>query len=501
MAKDNYPRDPGYKISLPNQVDTDDIEKSADFGEFPYPEHRTRITYYKYYEKLFIGDHFGAFSYYVEDERFNSQYQRLRYVMANFAGLISKVMADFLFSEPVTITVPDGDQEFIDALIRANNLDTQFYESALSNSYFGDDLFKIRVGKRNPYDKDRTLIIEQITPQIYFPKVDNFNVRANPSQYELAWTFKLNDKRYLRKEIHEAGAIYNEVWELKGQKIVAKVPNTILGMDLPEMVPTGIDRPLITHVPNWKTGNRYFGISDYHDLDSLFFAINNRLTKVDNILDKHSDPILMVPQGILDEKGRVKKKALGVIEVQEGESGKPEYIVWDASLENAFKEIEKLVDMLFLTSETAPDVFGMGKGQADSGRALKYKLLRTIAKSARKKLYYDTRIKELLYTAQLMAKEHNLQVDGVRLQGEPAEVEISWNDGIPEDELDQVEIIGRKIDIGIQSKKSAIMELEQMDEASAEEKIKEIEDEKPKVEVPVMNLGNQDDDGSNDDDE
>ena len=488
MANDNYPQDPGVNIQT-NNLDPGAIDLASNMGEFPYPEHRNRITYYQYYEKLFMGDHFGAFSVVVDDEKYNRAWSKLRYVMANFAGLVSKVIADFLFSEPISIMAGEGgDQDFIDALVRENNLDIQFYESALTNSYAGDDLFKIRAGQRNPWDAVSTVIIEEITPLIYFPKVDGFNVRATPKSQELAWTFTLNRQKYLRKEIHRDGAIFNEVWLMKGNKIVAQSSPSIL--NLPEMQATGIKQPLLTHVPNWKTGNRFFGISDYHDLDQLFYAINNRLTKNDNILDKHSDPILMVPPGVLDEKGKVKKKALGVIEVENSADGKPEYIVWDASLENAFKQIEKLVDVLLMTAEISPDAFGMGKGQSDSGRALKYKLLRTIAKAARKKLYYDAKIKEVIFNAQVLAKTWNLEVGGKRLKGDPVQVEIKWQDGIPVDEREQAEVESIKIDAGVQSKKGAIMAIDQVDEKNAEQKLKDIEDEKPKVELPSMNLGN-----------
>ena len=46
---------------------------------------------------------------------------------------------------PVTVSVPEGgDQEYVDALWKENNLDTQLYESALSNSYNGDAVFTLK---------------------------------------------------------------------------------------------------------------------------------------------------------------------------------------------------------------------------------------------------------------------------------------------------------------------------------------------------------------------
>jgi hypothetical protein len=235
----------------------------------------------------------------------------------------------------------------------------------------GDALFKVRIGKRHPTNpKEKpTVIIEDISPTIYFPDVDQFNVRQDPEKKELAWTFTRGDNSYLRKEIHYSGRIENKVYRMEDGKIKEEVGLEILGIpDLKPVVETKIDDSLLIHVPNWKTGRRYWGISDYFDLDSLFYAINNRMTKTDNILDKHSDPILAVPEGILDENGQVKKAKLGMVEIPAGvgEEGKPEYIVWNASLDNAFKEIEKLVEMFFMISETSPDILGMGQGQAES---------------------------------------------------------------------------------------------------------------------------------------
>jgi hypothetical protein len=200
----------------------------------------------------------------------------------------------------------------------------------------------------------------------------------------------------------------------------------------------------------------------------------------------------MVPPGVLDEKGQVRKKALGVIEVSEGENNKPEYIVWDASLASAFTEVEKLVDFLYLIAEISPDLLGMGEGHSDSGRALKFKLMRTLAKTARKRLYYDQALKEMIYTAQVFAKANGLTIDGKPLNGDPVKPEIEWQDGLPIDDTElQADLIAA-IDAGIKSKKDVIMDLDQVDEENAKIKLKEIEAEKPKITLPVMNLGNKD---------
>jgi hypothetical protein len=477
---DTEPRMDGPTKSEAEKVDADLTAKTKP--AWPDDASKARIGGYEYYEKLFLGQHFSAFNMAIDDEHFNRRWADLRYIKVNFAGMITKIVADMLFSEPVKVRMPEGDQEFVENLWKTNNLDTQLYESALSNSYKGDGIFKLRIGKKDFEQDQSTVIIEDITPNIYFPEVSNFNVRERPAVETLAWKIKIGKDYYLRQEIHTRGQIENKLFLMKGEKIDKEVDLGMLGIDdLKNLEKTEVNFNLLEHVPNWKTGSLYFGISDYYDLDSLFFAINNRMSKVDNILDKHSDPILAVPPGILDEKGRVKKKSLGVIEIEEGESGQPTYITWDASLENAFSEIEKLVEFIYMIGEVSPDVLGMGEGQSDSGRALKFKLMRTIAKVARKKLYYDTAIKRVLYKAQVLAKQYNIKIDGKSLQGDPMMPELEWSDGLPIDGTEMITDEVMQVDAGLKSKKAAIMTINQVDEESAKEMLKEADDESKKA--------------------
>lgn len=452
--------------------------------KFPYPDQEARMQRYQFNDDLFAGRHFDAFKLKIQNEHYNRDYAKLKYVVANFAGLISKLAADMLFGEPSKIKVPDGDQLFIDALVNANHLNVQNYESALGNSRHGDALYKLRVGKLNPGDTDSTVIIEDITPAIYFPHLDPSNVRAEPECKELAWKVNIDGQDYVRQELHYAGYIENKLFKLKDGQIQAAALLSLISPDLQPREETGINQSLLIHVPNWKDGSTHFGYDDYADLVTLFYAINNRMTKTENILDKHSDPILALPEGVLDEKGQVKKEAFHMFEIPSSDIGgtvtKPEYIVWNASLDSNFKHIDQLMDMLYMFSETTPDAFGMVKATgagAVSGRALKLKLVRTIAKINRKRLYYDAALKQVIYVAQLLAKKHNLKVDGVPLTKNPVYPEIDWQDGLPVDSLEAVTEEQLRIESGTTSKRQAIMRLDGVDEETALETLVEIKSE------------------------
>lgn len=459
--------------------------------KFPYPSEEQRLKDYDYYEKLFMGDHFNAFTIKAGSEQWSREYAKLRYITCNFAGLVSKVAADLLFIESPKISVQDGDQKFLDALMSDNKLRVQNYESAIGNSYFGDAVFKVRVGLKSPKDSDSSVIIDQISPKIYFPTIDPNNVKGDPIDQELAWVVTIGDNKYLRKEIHTPGLIENQVFLLEGDningyEIKQREDLAILGIaGLADSQETGIDRSLLIHIPNWRPGMCHYGMSDYNDLDSVFFAINNRMTKMDNVLDKHSDPILALPEGVLDENGKVKRSALGLFVRPDGQdkTADPAYVTWDANLESAFKQIDKLVEMMFMMSETSPDVLGMGQGQAASGRALKLKLLRTLAKVGRKQLYYREGIIEALYVAQLMAKAHDVSVDGVKLTKDPVKPEVSWKTGLPVDQTEMLTDETMALDAGITSKSDAIQRVYDVEEDVAEELLKEIALENP---LPVI---------------
>lgn len=468
---------------------------------FPKQADEERLKSYDYYEKLYFGDHFDAFSLKAEDN-FSQQYAKLRYVVANFPGLMSRVVADMLFSERVIFDANNkNNQDFISKLLIENKLITQCYESALANSRRGDSVFKIRIAPRstNPSDKS-TIIIEEVNPNIYFPVLDPNAPRYTPVEDVLAWTFKAGGRVYLHKETHKAGYVFHEIFRYDPDRkwIINRENPTAFGFN--EVEETKVNRSLIFHIPNVRDGSSFFGTSDYRDLTQLFFALNNRLTKTDNILDKHSDPILAVPEGVIDENGTINKKALNMFEVDNQNPGfnKPEYIVWNANLDAAFKEIDKMLDLLFMFSDISPSSMGLDKGgQAESGRALKFKLIRTIAKRNRKKMYYDSALKELLKTSLQLSMAWGIQIDGSKASSDET-ISINWGDGIINDETEMVDNTVKRIDSGTMSKADAIAELDGLSPEEAKKKAKEIEDESS-IKVPHLDPIGSTNDNSNPD--
>ena len=182
---------------------------------------------------------------------------------------------------------------------------------------------------------------------------------------------------------------------------------------------------------------------------------------------------------MLDTKGEVSRQKLGMIELpshpMSGEASKPEYIVWDSKLESSFAQIDVLLEQLWISSQMSPTLFGLTKyGVAESGRALKYKLLRTLSLKHRKQMYWDNGIKALIESAIEFARNNQLQADDKR----PAQTEVPtiiWQDGIIMDELEILENEKGKLDYELTTKEDAISNIEGITRNEAHEKLERIQ--------------------------
>ena len=443
---------------------------------------KSRLAEYELHTKIFLGEHFDAFAHLSKD--FKKDYKHLQYITANFGGLLSKVSSDMLFEEFPKFSYQNGNVDFMTALFARNTLQVQFYESGLEQSYNADVVFRIRA-------EDSQCVIEDINPAYWYPEINENNVRAEPIAHNLKWKMKLKDANgkdieALFIERHTKGKIENKLYQLDGDSIGAELDveaylKDKAGNALPKEVNTKINEFLVVHIPNFRTNQRFFAISDYKDIISLMFAVNNRMTAVDSILSAHGEPILAVPQGVLDDNGKVNRKKFGVIEVDNTQANGmlPQYIVWDAKLESAFSEIDRLIEALLLFSDTSRTLLGMDKGGvAESGRALKYKLLRTLAKKHRKELYYDIGIKKLLYVAQLFSQANSLKAKDVAFSGKPVEPVITWQDGVINDAMETLELEEKKLDLGLTTKAESIAVVDGIEQDEALEKLQKIQKEK-----------------------
>lgn len=470
-----------------------------EMGEmYPPNAHRERIDRYKRNKKLFKGENFEVFKNYDGSK----QQTDLLYVSVNMAGIICKKSADFLFGEAVQVKSGNGDssneQQAFDKFVEDNHMNILTYESALGNAYRGDSFIKVRFGQEYGGELPKELdpakvIIEPINPEFVFPETSRYDQSkivcyhvAVPVLVETGMESE-EDNWQLFVESHYAGRIEYRVYnidaiesenhgsyfEVKSWKVSTEV------IEGRSVVYTGVPLPLVVHIPNFSTDDTWEGLDDISEHVAILDEINNRLTQIADILDKHSDPAMAVPSGILGEdvdgNPTFHVQRDKVFEVMGKDDVVPQYITWDGQLQQAFTELDKLTDLLLTTAEIPAVALGKSDGggtSGTSGLAIKWRMNNLLAKINRKRQYYAKGLKQVFMIAQLLE-----QVVGIA-DYTVTKPQLIFQDGLPKDDTQEATVMNiRTGGAKTISQKSAIMRMEGMTEEQAEAEIERIREE------------------------
>lgn len=484
-------------------------------GEFyPPVSHEHRIERYKTNKKLMMGDHLEVFS--KKGYKLNHSQKDLLYISVNLASIICKKSADFLFGEPLTVDAGKGDaskeQIALNRITENNDMSIKNYESALSNAYRGDSFFKIRVGQEYngelPEELDEyKVIIEAQNAEYVFPetmigdanKIKIYHV-AVPVRTD-GETVEIQESKWeLHIESHYPGKIEYSKFQLRPIEITpeGEIKSWKIGNEITaarKAVSTGIGFPLIVHVPNFSLDDSWTGIDDLTEHRSILDEINNRISQISDILDKHADPAIAVPIGTLreDANGNViyNVAAEKVFEMASKDDFAPQYITnSNPLLTEAFKELEMLIDLLFTVSEIPSVALGRNDSgtSGSSGLAIKWRMNSLLSKINRKRQYYEKGLKRVYVIAQML--ENAVGIDSYKV----TVPKLKFNSGLPKDEMEQANIMairtGGKATL---SQKTAMMMLDDLTEEQADAEIERMESETPEEEYVDASIFNEDD--------
>ena len=474
---------------------------------FPLPEHEDRIERYRRNDKLVKGEHYDVFQDRAKNEL---------YISANFSGLIVRKGADFLVGERPVISSGKADnsseQEALDRFVEDNRLHRLLYQTALQCGTKGDAFVKIRFGQEYngafPEDFDkRRIIIEGIDARKVYPQTSPLD-DSKIVVYHIAEAIQVDDsdhKYQLYVESHYAGKIVYRRFELNVFQVLrnGEITTFKIGNELPEFYEeelTGVPVPLVVHFANYNDGASWEGQDDISEHIALFDEINNRLSQIAMILDKHADPAIAVPTGLLQEDNEGNtyfQIALNkVFEVMGKDDIIPQYVTNDnPQVDQAMNELDKIIDFLMSTAEIPHMAIGLKDAgtSGNSGLAIKFRMNSLLAKINRKKQFFEDSMKRVLMIAQMLEQYAN-----------PADVDyeltvpvIKFKNGLPQDETDVANRMAIRTN-GSQtlSRKTALMVMDGLTEEQADEEIKRIEDEKKQALAASMDVFNQQ--GSND---
>jgi len=109
------------------------------------------------------------------------------------------------------------------------------------------------------------------------------------------------------------------------------------------------------------------------------------------------------PSGFLDEYGRLYMSGGGGRYFPtEGDESPPGYLTWDAHIGEVHAEIKRIYKAIADNCEISMSLIGMDEGGIESGRALMYKLIRSLAMKSRKAIYLEAFLKILFRVVQKM---------------------------------------------------------------------------------------------------
>ncbi len=449
---------------------------------WPPPSELERLTLYKENRDLFEGKHDQVFKDWVRLLR--DDQQATLEIILNWPKRLSTLFADLLLGEPPQIKAGDEgsqEQEVAARLIAENNLFNAAYEVALDVSRFGIGLLKVR------YD-DRALIEAQ-TPLVWYPVVRPDNVK-DVVAHVLAWDYEEEEttlrgtevQQYLKLEIHEKGRITTRVHKLAS--------GNIAGLVSEEVVETGVDDFLVVPVFNLSTSDRLTGLDDYSDLDSIVQELEIRIAQISRILDKHADPNMYGPDTALEHDpttGQWGYRGGGkYFPVGQGEQP-PGYVTWDGQLEAAFRQIDLLMEQLYILSETSAAAFGQLKsGLAESGTALRRLMMAPLAKVNRIRMRFDPALKEVLWLASRLEKAQGM-AGAVVLEN----IHIDWKDGLPDDDVELTQNEVQRYTAGLTSLESSLRRLYGLEGNALQEEIDRIRSEQAgqgATELPPITL-------------
>lgn len=433
----------------------------------PFPPERSasRQAKYKQNKKLYDGKMEEVYKLFAELKRYD-YINNTRYAMnVNYHKPLAIMWRDLVVGEPPSISsakIP-GDEneelneqldEQVEGYVETNNLTGLLGESIIDSVRYGTSVMKVR------RTEDNRVLIEPVNIFTWYPVADPDNVK-DITAHVLAWKIEHKDNRkgfirtrskpveYVRVEIHTRGQIENKLFEYKSGRLGNELPLNTLDnyKGLLPITKTGVDDFLVIPTSIDPTTDNYFGTDSYTELDDLLQRKVIILTQISRILDRYGDPT-----PIVDEIHTKQHNGETVVDFKDvfisRQGGQvPGFAHFDGKLENAFQMLEVLDNEIYKISGTSKAIYGDVKaGLATSGSALTRLLIPTLMKADNIKTSYEPSIKKALIIASIIDKE------GHELPG----VNITWQDGLPDNDLEEAQTQQIYIDSGVVSIRRAL---------------------------------------------
>lgn len=393
---------------------------------FPPKSEEQRIKVYRENEKLFDGNHNAVFGKeFKEIEGYLKKRHADPMIIFNYPQLLTKKTADFVCGEMPDITVGRKSSDDLNGALDDMGFGAVLYEAVMDAVRFGDAPIKIM--------SDR---ISAVSPDCWFPIVDPTDLKRETHQV-VAFPTDPDEGNRFRKiyvEIHTPGKVETREYTAEPHE---DGTNIVFGNQIEESETrdTGLEECGVLVLKNVSGSKSIHGIDDFGIVKSIVQGLIWRIHCVDQVLNKHSEPSISIPQSAMtfDEKYGWYLD-LGKAFVRNNKDDPDiNYVTWDGNLESCFKEIEVLTNQLYVLSEMGAAFMDAGEGgTANSGTALKLRMVSPRIKARRIASINTHTVKKLIVAAAHIKGLRNIKVQDIGL---------TWNDGLPDDRKETAEIL------------------------------------------------------------
>lgn len=427
-----------------------------------------------------------------------------QYIVVNFSSLVAEVPADLLNRSLGNISADSEtgpELEFVASLVEASKPNEKIWAAVTQHQVDG------RIAYRARRDSTGAVWFEWVLGDLYFPHTDG---RGADIAWIEEWGDEARKQRFLRVERQRLDAngltVKQLVYAMEKDTVMDEVDikgyATAHELDIPEDAEfPGVTELLCGAVTNDETLVYPRGRSALRNIDGLQEEINWTITRDSIVFEKHGKPKLAIPRALWDTVanqnqrdygGRFVRNAdLEVVSFDEKTGAVPQYITWDAKIQQSFEHVARLIKYMLAISKTSPQAAGLEEGKGDSGVALLYLWIQSVIKAEAIKDKFDAALKDAIRKCMLL--ENVLGTGGLKVSN-PV---IEWRDMLPkaDSEKDTEEI--EKYSGGVQSLETTVrrMHPDWSEEAILAE-IQKIQDEQAAgglnpafTQPPRVNLG------------
>lgn len=399
-------------------------------------------------------------------------------IAAALPELLCNVWADSVWSDPPTIEMRTTTlSDRWKAIDTANDFSESLaWESTFAAAAWGTSVLKLRRDESRKAEFDTDVVIEEIDPATYFPILKRGSAREVEA-IVLAWEedrAQIDAERsdwWQVREIHELqdGQYVATRQERPRQSITGRAEFVTVSTEAPD----GVDfLPFVDmHAKRWR--GRYWGVSELSRVETIVDEIDNTLSNVAEILEYHGKPMLQVPASVIFGGTLTKgaDKTMGIRRPEE--AGIARYITYDGQISAQMEDLDRLLELAFLTSEVPRTYFGLGlEGGSPSGTSLKLQLQNYLKKAGRWQAKETLRLRTLVPMALKLDSSTDTKTAALM-------PEITHGSPLPADDQQEATIETGLYTSGLSSRELSITRLRRVPKnETVEDEIARIEDEK-----------------------